>query len=173
MKLIPLSPKKALNKAFLKQRPQRSDIDLFKTNLIKLIGKIDEIEREENQKNHIRDFLLNTYYKDTNEINTKGSQDLVIHTGKGNKTPVGVIIEAKRPGNKADWISAGKPNGKALQELVLYYLRERIEENNNDIQYLIATNIYEWYIIESHYFERLFNRNKTLVKQYEDWRDRI
>lgn len=172
MKLIPLSPKKALNKAFLKQRPLRSDIDLFKTNLIKLLGKIDEIEREENQKNHIRDFLLNTYYKDSNEINTKGSQDLAIHTGKNNKTPVGVIVEAKRPGNKADWISAGKPNGKALHELVLYYLRERIEENNNNIQYLIATNIYEWYIIESHHFERLFYRNKTLVKQYEDWRNR-
>jgi len=69
---------------------------------------------------------------------------------------VGVIIEAKRPGNKSEMLSAGKPNAKAFQELVLYYLRERIEENNIDIKFLIATNVYEWYIFEASYFEKLF-----------------
>ncbi len=171
MKLKKLQPKQSLNKAFLKQRPLRTEIDLFKINLITLLGKIDEIEREENQKNHIRDFLRDTFYKESNEVNTKGSQDLVIHTGKDNKSNVGVIIEAKRPSNKSEWLSAEKPNAKALHELVLYYLRERIEENNIDVKYLIATNIYEWYIIESSYFEKLFFRNKHFVKQYEEWRD--
>jgi hypothetical protein len=171
MKLKLLQPKQALNKAFLKQRPLRGDIDLFKTNLINLLSKIDEIEREENQKNHIRDFLRDTFYKQTNEVNTKGSQDLVIHTGKDNKSTVGVIIEAKRPSNKAEWLTADKPNSKALHELVLYYMRERIEANNIDIKYLVATNIYEWYIIEASYFEKLFYRNKQFVTQYEEWRD--
>lgn len=68
-------------------------------------------------------------------------------------------------------ISASKPNSKALQELVLYYLRERIEENNIDIKYLIATNVYEWYIFEAATFEKLFYRNKAFVKHYEQWRD--
>jgi len=142
MKIAKISPKKALNKAFLKQRPLRSEIELFKSNLIRLLNKIDEIEREENQKNHLRDFLRDTYYKDTNEINTKDTKDLVIHLGKSNKDNVGIIIEAKRPGNKTEMISDEKPNAKAFQELVLYYLRERIEENNIDIKYLIATNVY-------------------------------
>jgi hypothetical protein len=88
-----------------------------------LLNKVDEIEREENQKTHIRDFLRDTFYKETNEINAK---DLVIHLGKTNKDKVGVIIEAKRPGNKTEMLSLAKPNSKALQELVLYYLRERI-----------------------------------------------
>ncbi|MEY5047667.1 MAG: hypothetical protein RLZZ175_1026 [Bacteroidota bacterium] len=171
MKLLLKTPQKALNKAFLKQRPLRADMDLFKTNLITLLNKIDEIEREENQKNHVRDFLLNTYYKNTNEVNTKGTQDLVIHNGKDNKSSVGVIIEAKRPTNKNEWISVDKPNGKAFQELVLYYLRERIEENNIDIKYLIATNINEWYIFEASYFEKTFFQNKKFVKEYEEWRD--
>ena len=135
---------------------------MFKQNLISLLGKIDEIEREENQKNHVRDFLLNTYYKNTNEVNTKGTQDLVIHNGKDNKTSVGVIIEAKRPNNKTEWISAEKPNGKALQELVLYYLRERIDENNIDLKYLVATNINEWFIFDAHIFEKCFSNIENL-----------
>ena len=57
IKIIKVNPKKSLNKAFLKQRPLRSEIELFKSNLIRLIDNVDEIEREENQKNHIRDFL--------------------------------------------------------------------------------------------------------------------
>jgi len=135
------------------------------------LDKIDEIEREENQKNHIRDFLRDTFYKETNEINTKDTKDLVIHLGKTSKDKVGVIIEAKRPGNKTEMISLARPNSKALQELVLYYLRERIEGNNIDIKYLIATNVYEWYIFEAATFEKLFYRNKSFVKQYEQWRD--
>jgi len=171
MNILFNNPRKSLNKAFLKQKPLRSEIELFKANLIRLLDKIDEIEREENQKNHIRDFLRDTFYKETNEINTKDTKDLVIHLGKTNKDKVGVIIEAKRPGNKTEMLSPGKPNAKALQELVLYYLRERIEENNIDIKYLIATNVYEWYIFESATFEKLFYRNKAFVKQYEQWRD--
>jgi len=63
-----VNPRKSLNKAFLKQKPLRSEIELFKTNLIRLLDKIDEIEHEENQKNHIRDFLRDSFYKETNEI---------------------------------------------------------------------------------------------------------
>lgn len=172
MKLVKLSPKRALNKAFLKHRPLRKEINLFKENLLTLLSSIDEIEREENQKNHVRDFLRDTYYKGKFEINTKDTKDLVIHTGRTNKDTVGVIIEAKRPSNKNEMLSFENPNAKAFHELVLYYLRERIEENNADIKYLIATNIYEWYIIEASYFENLFNRNKTFVKAYKDWRDK-
>jgi adenine-specific DNA-methyltransferase len=102
LKLIPTTPKKSLNAAFLKVRPLRSEIDAFKANLINLLDKVDESEREENQKTHVRDFLLNTYYKGKNEINTKGTIDLVIHTENTNKSTVGAIIEAKRPSNKSE-----------------------------------------------------------------------
>ena len=76
LKLIPTTPKKSLNAAFLKVRPLRSEIDTFKANLINLLDKIDEAEREENQKTHVRDFLVNTYYKGKNEINTGGRRTL-------------------------------------------------------------------------------------------------
>lgn len=171
MRLITQTPKRTLNKAFLKQRPLRSEMDLFKTELTTLLGRIDSNETEEFHKNLVSDFLKKAIYQDNNFINTKGRQDLVIHNGKDNKTQVGVIIEAKRPSNKGDWFTADKPNSKAIHELVLYYLRERIECNNIDIKYLVATNINEWYIIEAKYFENLFYKNKALVKNYEEWRD--
>lgn len=150
-------------------KPNRPEIDLFKTNLIELLGKIDEIEREENQKIHIMNFLRDTYYKDKNNINTKDSIDLVIHNGKDSKSSVGVIIEAKRPSNKSEMMSKDNVNSKALQELILYYLRERITKNNLEIKYLIATNIYEWFIFDAQIFEKYFSQNKALVKQFNDF----
>ncbi len=171
LKLIKVTPKKALNKAFLKVRPLRSEMDLFKSNLITLLDKVKNDESEEHQKNNIRDFLLNTYYRGINEINTKGTQDLVIHTDKTIQSKVGVIIEAKRPSNKSEWITSEKINVKAVQELVLYYMRERVDEKNIDIKYLIATNINEWYIFDASHFDKLFYGNRNFVKQYEEWRD--
>lgn len=171
LKLSRITPKKALNKAFLKVRPLRSEMDLFKLNLITLLDKVKNEESEEHQKNNIRDFLLNTYYRATNEINTKGRQDLVIHTDKTAQSTVSVIIEAKKPSNKPDWITTDKINVKAVQELVLYYMRERVDAKNIDIKYLVATNIYEWYVFDASYFDKVFYGNKAFVKQYEDWRD--
>ena len=171
LKLTKVTPKKALNKAYLKVRPLRSEIDLFKSNLITLLSKINEVEREENQKNHIRDFLRDTYYKGINEINTKGTQDLVIHVDKTDQSQVGVIIEAKRPSNRSEWIAGDRVNVKAMHELVLYYMRERVDAKNIDIKYLVATNIHEWFIFDAAYFDKIFYGNKKFVKQYEEWRD--
>jgi hypothetical protein len=50
------------------------------------------------------------------------------------------MIEAKKPGNKNEMISRGNINGKAIQELLLYYLRERITNNNLEIKRLVITN---------------------------------
>ena len=92
-----LKPKLALNKAFLKVSPLRSEIEVFKANLIKLIDQTNDVESEEFHKNLVSDFLKDTYYKQNHFINTKGRNDLVIHNGKDAKSSVGVMIEAKKP----------------------------------------------------------------------------
>ncbi|NTW32508.1 MAG: hypothetical protein HGB12_07775, partial [Bacteroidetes bacterium] len=172
MKLITQTPKKAL-KAFLKQKSLRSEIDVFKTNLIALLDKISVIEKrpkdesEEHLKNDLRDFLRDTYYKDTNAINTKDRKDLVIHLGKTTDTEVGVIIEAKRPTNINEMVSVDNPNKKALHELILYYLDERINVGNNQLKKLVITNVNEWYIIDSNYFDKHIYRNTQIKKLYE------
>ena len=173
MKLSIQSPKQAL-KPFLKQKPLRKDIDAFKTNLITLLDKIKVIEQlptdesEEHLKNDIRDFLRDTYYKDTNAINTKDKKDLVIHLGKTTNTKVGVIIEAKRPSNRGEMITQENANKKALHELVLYYLNERITNENNELKQLVITNINEWYIIDANWFDKHIYRNASIKKLYEN-----
>ncbi|PPJ63492.1 DUF7149 domain-containing protein [Cuspidothrix issatschenkoi] len=164
-----LQPRVALNKAFLKINPFRNDIENFKTHLQNLLDKINKSESEEFHKNLIVDFLKNTFYSANNFINTKGRNDLVIHNGKDAKSSVGVILEFKKPNNKGEMLKVDNLNTKAFQELVLYFLRERILEKNLEIKYLIATNIYEWFIFDAQSFEKLFMENKSLVKQFTDF----
>ncbi len=90
MNLIP--PRKALNKAYLRVKPSRQDIEKFKHNLKLLLEQINEAESEEFHKNIISQFLQETYYKPNHFINTKGRNDLVIHNGKDQKSNVNVIL---------------------------------------------------------------------------------
>lgn len=172
MRLITQSPKKAL-KAFLKQRPSESERDKFKNNLIALLDKISVIEKqpkdesEEHLKNNFRDFLRDTFYIDSNAINTKDKKDLVIHIGKSTDTDVAVIIEAKRPSNKNEMISADNANKKALHELILYYLTERNAKENVQLKQLVVTDINQWFIIDANYFDKHIYRNTQIRKLYE------
>ncbi|NCU37377.1 type II restriction endonuclease, partial [Candidatus Falkowbacteria bacterium] len=180
MKIEKLKPKKALNKAFLKVKPNRTEIEHFKANLIQLLDRTNDTESEEFHKNLVSDFLKKTYYDPNHFINTKGRNDLVIHNGDKAKSSVGVILEAKKPTNKWEMVqppAAGdtpeqrmvKLNVKAFHELVLYYLRERITEKNPEVKHLVITNINEWFIFDANTFDRLFAQNKNLVKQFRDF----
>jgi adenine-specific DNA-methyltransferase len=166
-----LEPRKALNKAFLKIKPSRSHIEDFKTNLIQILDSINEKESEEFHKNLVIDFLKKTYYDPNYSVNTKGRNDLVIHNGKDAKTNVGVIIEAKSPVNKTEMITVANLNGKALQELVLYYMRERITHKNTELKHLVVTNIYEWFVFDAQLFNKLFAEKKSFVKQFIDFEE--
>ena len=172
MRLITQSPKKAL-KAFLKQRPSESERDKFKANLITLLDKISVIEKqptdesEEHLKNNLRDFLRDTFYIDTNAINTKDKKDLVIHIGKTTDTDVAVIIEAKRPSNVKEMVSADSANKKALHELILYYLNERNTKENVQLKQLVVTDVNQWFIIDANYFDKHIYRNTQIKKLYE------
>jgi hypothetical protein len=171
MKFEILKPRKAINKAFLKIKPNRTEIEAFKTNLIQLLNRTNDTESEEFHKNLVSDFLKKTYYEPQHFINTKGRNDLVIHNGATAKTSVGVIIEAKKPTNKAEMLTKNNINVKAFQELVLYYLRERITHKNLEVKYLVATNINEWFIFDANLFEKQFAQNKGFVKQFTDFEE--
>jgi len=157
-------PKQALNEAFLKIKSNRSDIDKFKLQLTQLLEHINEQESEEFHKNLVANFLQKTYYEPNHFINTKGRNDLVIHNDKKPNSTVGVIIELKRPTNKTEMLQQDDINKKALQELVLYYLRERISANNLEIKHLIITNVNEWFIFDANWFEKEFVQ--SLSKQF-------
>ncbi|MDB9343095.1 TaqI-like C-terminal specificity domain-containing protein [Nodularia spumigena CS-586/05] len=164
-----IQPRQALNKAFLKVKPNRVEIDQFKTHLSTLLAQINEAESEEFHKNLIADFLKNTYYSPNHFINTKGRNDLVIHNGKDAQSNVGVILETKKPTNKGEMLKVDNLNTKAFQELVLYFLGDRITNKNLEIKYLIATNIYEWFIFDANTFEQAFIENKAFLNQFTEF----
>jgi hypothetical protein len=170
MNLKTLTPKQSLNKAYRKATVFREEFELFRDNLATLLSNIDHEEREENHKIHLKTFLDNTYYSGKHLINSKDTTDLVIYLENKQSSNAGVLLEVKRPTNKAEMISVEELNKKALHELVLYYLQERIEKKNDEIKYLIATNIYQWFIFDAVYFEKLFFKNKTLVSDYTKWK---
>lgn len=53
----------------------------------------------------------------------------------------------------------------------MYYLRERVDNENNNIKHLIATNGYEWYLFKAEDFYNTFYKNKALLKDYKAFRD--
>ena len=67
-----LTPKKALNKAFLKVKSNRTEIENFKKHLIQLLDRTNDTESGEFHKNLVIDFLKKTYYDPHHYINTKG-----------------------------------------------------------------------------------------------------
>ncbi|MCE6989015.1 Eco57I restriction-modification methylase domain-containing protein [Dyadobacter sp. CY323] len=171
MIVLPREPRVSLNKSFLKVKPNRKDIEKFKLHLIHLLDSINEKESEEHHKFIISKFLEKTYYDGKHYINTKDRKDLVIHL-EDNKSPVAVIIEAKKPTNKNEMLKVTNLNTKAFHELLLYYLRERITLNNISLKYIVATNIYEWFIFDAKTFEKAFAEDHDLVGQFKNFEEK-
>jgi hypothetical protein len=124
-------------------------------------------ESEEYHKALIRDFLKETGFSDY-FINTKGRNDLVVHTENSPESEVGIIIETKRPGINPEMPTITDLNRKAMQELLLYFLRERYTNKNTDIKHLIVTDLYKWFIIDAREFQKITD-NTQIKKKFEDF----
>ncbi len=170
MKLELKKPSKSLNKAYYKQSLSREQIELFKKELQNTFNHIDEKQDEEYHKNVIADLFKNVYCKDKYLVNVNKKEDLVIRTGNNTADAVGVLLEFKKPTEKRDMVSASNANVKALQEVILYYLRQTIDNDNHKIINLVVTNIYEWFIFDGVWFEKNVFRNSKLKKEYLDFK---
>lgn len=166
MKLLKIKPSKSLNKAYYKQSLSREQIELFKKELQNTFNHIDEKQDEEYHKNVIADLFKNVYCKDKYLVNVNKKEDLVIRLGNNTTDDVGVLLEFKKPTEKRDMVSAENANVKALQEIVLYYLRQTVDHDNHKITNLVVTNIYEWFIFDGVWFEKNIFRNTKLKKEY-------
>jgi hypothetical protein len=169
MKAVPISPFKAVDKAYYKSKPSRTQFDNFKTQLVKLIESINQKESEEHNKNLVKEFLQNTFYQEY-YVNTKNRTDLAVYLGDSSKNKIGILLEAKGPNNKYEMVTKNNLNFKAMQEVILYYLQERIEEKNDEIKHIIITNAYEWFIFNANEFEKIFFKNNGLIDDYKKWK---
>lgn len=164
---------KSLSKAYRQASIDKQSFDAFKKQLEILYQQIDTIDTEEKIKGDLMDFLKLTFYGQNYKVSPNGRIDCAIHLGNSIESPVGVIIEAKMPTNTSEMITRDKLNKKALQELLLYYLRERVEKKNIQLRQLVVTNIYEYFIFDAQEFERIFYSNKKLLKQFAEFNDGV
>lgn len=162
---------KSLNKAYRQVPVDRSVFDNFKAQLSNYYGQISAIDTEEKIKGDLMDFLKFTFYGQNYKVSPNGDIDCAIHLGANVTDPVGVIIEVKKPTNVTEMITKEDLNRKALQELLLYYLRERHIKKNIQLKQLIVTDAYEFFVFDAHEFERLFYSNKKLIKRFEEFND--
>ena len=169
-----LKLQQALNPAYRKLKPNRKEVNSFIKALKACLQAVEisdqNNESEEHIKSHLQSFFKSTFYNE-HYINTKDRIDLAIYLGNSAKSNIGVLLEAKRLSNKAEFPSPQNFNKKAVQELLLYYLRERIDQQNNNIKQLIATNGKEWFLFKGEDFYTHFYKNKALIKEYKAFRD--
>ena len=162
---------KSLNKAYRQVPVDRQVFDTFKNQLRNYYEQISVINTEEKLKGDLMDFLKLSFYGQNYKVSPNGDIDCAIHLGGNIEAPVGVIIEVKKPTNVTEMITRDDLNRKALQELLLYYLRERHSKKNIQLKQLVVTNIYEYFIFDAQEFERLFYSNKKLIKRFEEFND--
>ena len=164
-----LTPQKALNKAYRRQSISKDSLEVFKSQLLILLDSVNS-ESEENHKNDFIQFLNDTFYKGKYYINTKEKIDCVINAGAKNDDDVNVIIEHKSPSNKSEMITTSDINKKALQESILYYMRERFDkdekDNNTNLKQILITNNSDVFIFDAVIIENLFAKNKRFKKDF-------
>ena len=163
-----LSPSIVLNRSFLRNHETSETKERFRLALKDLLDRLSYHESEEYNKTWIRDFLVNSFYGNPFEINTRNNIDQAIY-GPNSKRPW-VLMEIKSPGNHTEMPKDGCFDKKSFCQLVLYFIKEEKERKNNEIKHLIVTNGYEWYIFERKQFYLHFGSHQRLwneIKRYE------
>ncbi|MGT2681901.1 DUF7149 domain-containing protein [Streptococcus porci] len=155
--------KESMNKSVQAIMPLDEEKEEFNHKLVGYLTHLrdKELESEEYQKNLLKVFLESIL--PYNFINTFNRIDLAIYNGKDANSSLGVLFECKSLSNKSEMMSTEKINSKAFQEIVYYYLQERLFNKNLEIKKYIITNGLSWFVIEAKEFEKHFFKNKKLV----------
>lgn len=155
--------KESMNRSVQAIMPLDEEKEVFNQKLVSYLThlKDKEDESEEYQKNLLKGFLESVL--PYNFINTSSRIDLAIYNGKDANSSLGILFECKSLINKSEMMSTEKINSKALQEVVYYYLQERLFNKNLEIKKCIITNGLSWFVIETKEFEKHFFKNKKLV----------
>ncbi|MBQ9361968.1 MAG: Eco57I restriction-modification methylase domain-containing protein [Bacteroidaceae bacterium] len=157
------TPAQTVNRTYLRSYINEEDFLRFKKAVKTFLANFDEHGKEEYNKTLVRDFLKEAFYNKTNAINTYGDADSAIYGTVHAKGSVPLVLIEAKSRRSADMIDQKNFNRKALHELVLYYLREEIGQENFAITNLIITDGIEWYVFKKKLFLDLFARDKKMV----------
>lgn len=163
MSIKGITLKESMNHSVQAIMPLDEEKEVFNQKLVGYLTHLrdKELESEEYQKNLLKGFLESVL--PYNFINTSSRIDLAIYNGKDANSSLGILFECKSLTNKSEMMSTEKINSKAFQEIVYYYLQERLVNKNLEIKKCIITNGLSWFVIEAKEFEKHFFKNKKLV----------
>lgn len=167
----PLTPKEffaSCNKDYAESKI--SELEEFKEKVAQYLESLDK-HKKQNEKaivaNVLAPFLLDLGFQAQAAYKHKGNSEIDLALLKDSN--VEILIEAKKPDNVAEMFK-NKPNCKALHECILYYFRERENglNRNTNIQFIIITDFYQFYLFEAGEFKRYFYDNSKIKKLYKD-----
>lgn len=163
MSIKGITLKESMNHSVQAIMPLDEEKEVFNQKLVGYLTHLRDkkLESEEYQKNLLKGFLESVL--PYNFINTSSRIDLAIYNGKDANSSLGILFECKSLTNKSEMMSTEKINSKAFQEIVYYYLQERLVNKNLEIKKCIITNGLSWFVIEAKEFEKHFFKNKKLV----------
>ena len=159
--------------------------NVFTTYKRDIANAISNNESEEHLKNINNDFFKKIYKDSKYSINTDKRIDSSIKVDN----QVQVIIETKKPSNKAEMITDKKINVKALHEVINYYLTETRDVSGTkvkrfpdvEIRRCIITDTQSWAIFDANsiekivdgYLEKLFFKYKNNQLIYSNNNDKF
>lgn len=147
-----IKPRERINPIFLRQIIDENRFKAFCNALENFITELNDGtgQFEAYYQSQIQNFLNAIGYAGKHNVSSIGRTDLAIHQGTSIKTsPIAAIIEVKRPANVEEMCTEDNLNVKALQEALAYSFREILEKNNPELQTLIVTDGWEWFIFSA------------------------
>ena len=145
---------KKYHKSYINAKIEKNDFCDYLINLKKIYQDIAEAinanAKEENLKNIVINFIKNTFYKDRKDIkiNTFNKIDYAIKKNDN----IEVIMEFKKPQNKAEMITSNDLNRKALHEAIKYFYDEKYNGNYH-IKNIIISDGLNYYLFNSSQFQ--------------------
>ena len=140
------------NKAYVKERPIKSDFESFLNNLVDYKKHLNTAHNKSESEEHIKgcftDFIKKCLGSDDNiQVNTLERADLAIY--KDNIPQV--LFEFKRPSNISEMITLNDFNRKALHEAIAYFYEQKMQSNFK-IKHVIITNGDNFFFFDSRTF---------------------
>lgn len=151
---------KTHHKSYISHKIERTDFVKYLQNLRVAYAQILEAVKtnatEENIKNIVVNFIKDTFYSDRKDIQINAFNNIDYAIKKNDN--IEVIMEFKKPSNKAEMITCDNLNKKALHEAIKYFYDEK-HKGNYHIKNIIISDGISYFI-----FNPLQFQHKSLEK---------
>lgn len=151
---------KTHHKSYISHKIERTDFVKYLQNLRIAYAQILEAVKtnatEENIKNTVINFIKDTFYADRKDVQINAFNNIDYAIKKNDN--IEVIMEFKKPSNKAEMITCDNLNKKALHEAIKYFYDEK-HKGNYHIKNIIISDGISYFI-----FNPLQFQHKSLEK---------